>query len=250
MVWGSVDPLASEVHPISPKYLLIGRCNSSLKNKSGKKELVPSGSIPLFICPTNYVMELMWYVGTSIVVSSLTQSRSRRQNTRYFKIRIFEYSTLFLDAVIESHDPAKPWPFTGFYGHPKASRRKHSWQLFRRLSNPPWLFIGDYNEILRISETTGSEDRAPSFMRAFREALAELLFHGLGGFYLIKGSVAVQNVDLGRDLCVIGSIVRVPFISGRQPFFIVNRPQTKDGQAPVPGVRVFPIMSLLRSERN
>jgi len=47
------------------------------------------------------------------------------------------------------------------------------------------------------------------------------------GFYLIKkGSVAVQNVDWGRDLCVIGSIVRVPFISGRQPFSIVNRPPT------------------------
>lgn len=44
------------------------------------------------------------------------------------------------------------------------------------------------------------------------------------GFYLIKGSVAVQNVDWGRDLCVIGFIVRVPFISGRQPFSIVNRP--------------------------
>jgi len=29
-----------------------------------------------------------------------------------------------------------------------------------------------------------------------------------------------------------------------------RRPQTKDGQAPVPGVRVFPIMSLLRSELN
>jgi hypothetical protein len=44
------------------------------------------------------------------------------------------------------------------------------------------------------------------------------------GFYLIKGSVAVQNLDWERDLCVIGSIVRVPFISGRQPFSIVNRP--------------------------
>lgn len=64
---------------------------SEVKRKSNqrKKELVPSGSIPLFICPTNYVIELMWYVGTSIVVSSLTQSRSRRQNTRYFYIRIF-----------------------------------------------------------------------------------------------------------------------------------------------------------------
>ena len=29
-----------------------------------------------------------------------------------------------------------------------------------------------------------------------------------------------------------------------------RQPQTKDGQAPVPRVRVFPIMSLLRSELN
>jgi len=29
-----------------------------------------------------------------------------------------------------------------------------------------------------------------------------------------------------------------------------RQPQTKDGQAPVPRVRVFPIMSLLRSERQ
>lgn len=82
--------------------------------------------------------------------------------------------------MIESHDPAKRWRLTGFYGHPKASQRKHSWQLLRRLSNQsnlPWLFIGDYNEILHISET---EDRAPSLMRAFREALADCTLHDLG----------------------------------------------------------------------
>lgn len=34
---------------------------------------MPLGSIPLFICSTNYVIELMWYVGIFVVVSSLTQ---------------------------------------------------------------------------------------------------------------------------------------------------------------------------------
>ena len=44
-------------------------------------------------------------------------------------LRICDSSTGFVDAVIESHDPAKRWRLTGFYGHPKASQRKHSWQL-------------------------------------------------------------------------------------------------------------------------
>jgi hypothetical protein len=70
---------------------------------------VPSCSIPLFICPTNYVIEFMWYVGTSIVVSSLTQSRSRRQNTRYFYIRIFFEIFLFKAPSKASHKVKEYW---------------------------------------------------------------------------------------------------------------------------------------------
>ncbi|KAF4386158.1 hypothetical protein F8388_016410 [Cannabis sativa] len=53
-----------------------------------------------------------------------------------------------------------PWYFTGFYGNPDASQRRFSWQLLRDLRKEvwgPWLCIGDFNEIVSLSEKIGGE---------------------------------------------------------------------------------------------
>ncbi|KAF4397904.1 hypothetical protein G4B88_019625, partial [Cannabis sativa] len=67
-----------------------------------------------------------------------------------------------------------PWYFTGFYGNPDASQRRFSWQLLRDLRKEvwgPWLCIGDFNEIVSLSEKIGGRDRLPGVMDGFREVI-------------------------------------------------------------------------------
>ncbi|KAL0409533.1 UNVERIFIED_CONTAM: hypothetical protein Sradi_1887700 [Sesamum radiatum] len=66
------------------------------------------------------------------------------------------------------------WRFTGFYGEPDSSKRSVSWDLLRRLSrlsNLPWLCVGDYNAILSDSEKEGTVPTPQWQLRSFREAL-------------------------------------------------------------------------------
>ena len=47
------------------------------------------------------------------------------------------------------------WHLTGFYGNPKTERRSESWAKLKFLKNSsslPWLVIGDFNEIIGLSE--------------------------------------------------------------------------------------------------
>lgn len=47
------------------------------------------------------------------------------------------------------------WRLTGFYGHPDTSRREETLVLLESLSQInqlPWLYIGDFNEIMKASE--------------------------------------------------------------------------------------------------
>ncbi|CAB4268454.1 unnamed protein product [Prunus armeniaca] len=47
---------------------------------------------------------------------------------------------------------------TGFYGQPNPTRRIHSWELLRRLSQVdigPWMCCGDFNETLSVDQKSG-----------------------------------------------------------------------------------------------
>ena len=81
------------------------------------------------------------------------------------------------------HMPNYTWRFTGFYGHPDASKRKYSWDSLRQLSTQsqlPWICIGDYNEVLSQNEFQGYGPRNNWQIMNFRQALMDSNLHDLG----------------------------------------------------------------------
>ena len=72
-----------------------------------------------------------------------------------FNVTIQNYSRRHINAIIASHGTSLEWKFTEFYGHPNTVKRKESWDLLRHLNTfqpTPWLCIGDFNEIMNLSE--------------------------------------------------------------------------------------------------
>jgi hypothetical protein len=75
------------------------------------------------------------------------------------------------------------WKLTCFYGHPEVAKRRESWALLRHLSliDPiPWLCVGDYNEILNLSEQKGAISKTMGQMEDFQKALEECRLCDLG----------------------------------------------------------------------
>ena len=53
------------------------------------------------------------------------------------------------------------WRFTGFYGEPITHKCHELWELLRQLHsqfNLPWLYVGNFNEILRGAEKQGGSN--------------------------------------------------------------------------------------------
>jgi hypothetical protein len=68
------------------------------------------------------------------------------------------------------------WKFTGFYGHPDATKCYESWNLLKhleRLNSHPWVCLGDFNEVLIDSEKLGGNKRQRSQMIEFQRTLEE-----------------------------------------------------------------------------
>ena len=75
------------------------------------------------------------------------------------------------------------WRFTTFYENPIIANLEHSWALLKHLSlkmNPPWMCIGDFNEITRAKEKMDNAPQRERHMVEFREALDFYGFHDLG----------------------------------------------------------------------
>jgi hypothetical protein len=95
-------------------------------------------------------------------------------------VEIQNYSRRHINAVVQRLPDDLKWKFTGFYGHPEASRRTESWALLRHLASlspEPWLCLGDFNEIVCMGEKTSKAARSYSQIRAFQCALSD---SGLG----------------------------------------------------------------------
>ena len=74
-----------------------------------------------------------------------------------YKVQLLKFGHNFIDVQVENAEVEK-WRYTGFYDFPEMSRRRDSWELLRSLSSVsslPWICIGDFNDLLHISEKQG-----------------------------------------------------------------------------------------------
>ncbi|XP_059436383.1 uncharacterized protein LOC132169350 [Corylus avellana] len=75
------------------------------------------------------------------------------------------------------------WKFTGFYGHPEASKRHEAWALLRYLGHLdplPWMCIGGFNEVVNGTEKWGGRMRHQRGMQEFQRALEDCGLSDLG----------------------------------------------------------------------
>lgn len=87
-----------------------------------------------------------------------------------------------IDTIINKNS-GKAWRFTGFYGNLETHRRNKSWDLLQQLhgrNSLPWLYAGDFNEIVKQLEKLGRCLRPQNQMQLFREVLDECELMDLG----------------------------------------------------------------------
>ena len=106
---------------------------------------------------------------------------------REVDLEIMGYSRNFIDAIIIEQGSGFKWRIIGFYGNPKAHRRKESWEELVALNRKfqlLWLCYGDFNEILSGEEKMGGGgEGAPISQRqmdSFREVVNACGFRDLG----------------------------------------------------------------------
>ncbi|KAJ8767776.1 hypothetical protein K2173_020716 [Erythroxylum novogranatense] len=96
--------------------------------------------------------------------------------------RLLSYSNHHIDieVIIEG---MKRWRLTGFYGFPERQNRSQGWDLLRHLSSKStllWCVIGDFNDIMFLSEKQGNNSHPRSLLEGFRTAISDCHLHDLG----------------------------------------------------------------------
>ena len=118
----------------------------------------------------------------------IVPSRGRSGGMAMFWIQevnldINSYSGNHIDAIVREIDGNFLWRITGFYGHPETHHRYESWRLLAFLHSQfqlPWLCLGDFNEILSISEKEGGVTPSQQQMEGFRNVVNFCEFVDLG----------------------------------------------------------------------
>jgi hypothetical protein len=100
-------------------------------------------------------------------------------------VEVQNFSCRYINAVIHNRNMDMDLKFTGFYGHPDATKHLEAWNLFKSLEHltlGPWACFGDFNEVVALSEKSGGNMRQRSQMAAFQltleECLTDLVFVG------------------------------------------------------------------------
>jgi ribonuclease HI len=91
-----------------------------------------------------------------------------------WEVEVQNYSHRHINAIVHNQNNGLDWKFTGFYGHPNPAKRHEAWDLLKHLAHltpNPWICIGDFNEILTMSEKLGGKLRHNNLMEAFRQTL-------------------------------------------------------------------------------
>ena len=90
------------------------------------------------------------------------------------QLHVQSFSLSHIDALVDDGNEVGEWHLTGFYGNPKTSKRPKSWAKLRQLrhtSTLPWLVIGDFNEIIGMSEKEGGSTRPRQQMESFVDTI-------------------------------------------------------------------------------
>jgi exonuclease III len=99
------------------------------------------------------------------------------------ELEIQNFSSRHINGIVTNPLSNQRWKFTGFYGQPDVARRYEGWDLLKQLANlapEPWLCIGDFNEVLTMTEKWGGGVRANSQMREFQITMEFCEFTDLG----------------------------------------------------------------------
>ena len=97
-------------------------------------------------------------------------------------ISVISSSLNHIDAIVNKGKDDS-WRFTGIYGFPEAGGKHETWEMLQRLNQQfvlPWVYAGDFNEILRGHEKLGGVLRRESEMVAFRDMVDECGLVDLG----------------------------------------------------------------------
>ncbi|KAL0301821.1 UNVERIFIED_CONTAM: putative mitochondrial protein [Sesamum radiatum] len=141
----TVHSLREMVRSLNPElvFLMETKCNS-YRIETIKRTLDMNG-LAVDSIGRSGGLALLWKKSVNVVIQS--------------------YSNRHIDALIQSNTDAPTWRFCGFYGEPKISQRKKTWDLLTRLkaqSIRPWLCMVEFNEILDNSEKESASNRKRS----------------------------------------------------------------------------------------
>ncbi|XP_059428616.1 uncharacterized protein LOC132162400 [Corylus avellana] len=133
-------------------------------------------------------------------------------------VEIQNYSCRHINAKVCLTPNKGFWKFTSFYGHPEANKRREAWGLLRYLvtmAPEPWIYLGDFNEILYVSEKLGGKDRHRGFMEDFQSTLTNCNLMDLG----YRGPKFTWNNGRDGEAFVQERLDRVVANEGWRAFF-------------------------------
>jgi hypothetical protein len=98
-------------------------------------------------------------------------------------VDIQNYSHQHINGIMKMPNTSLCWKFTGFYGNLDATKRYEAWELLRHLASlspDPWLCLGDFNEVVAMSEKWGGGAKSNSQISNFQLALEDYELSDLG----------------------------------------------------------------------
>lgn len=99
------------------------------------------------------------------------------------EIDLISYSLNHIDVKVQDVTEEKLWRFISFYGYPNETKKDLSWNLLTVLKHQndlPWLYAGDFNEILMETEKKGGVERRGQRIQNFRDTLTLCNLNDLG----------------------------------------------------------------------
>lgn len=96
---------------------------------------------------------------------------------------IMAYNPHHIDAIVTEPGSGFRWRVTNFYGHLDTHQRNESWKLLTSLHHQyqlPRPCLGDFNEIVSMSEKQGGAKRSQNQMEGFKNEINLCNFRDLG----------------------------------------------------------------------